>query len=120
MSWVIVLLALALVLGVALWTFVSPLRVLVGLVATGALVSVAFVVLAVATSTDASRPTAGFSHEQLEADRVMTQQMATSVGSGMDSVMINDGMLARSGNVAYLRALEQHTRDVDRMLGRVP
>ena len=120
MTWVIVLLGFVLVLGLAITALASPFKALVGLLTTGALVSVTFVVLAIASSTGAPRPMAGFSHEQLEADRLMTQQMATSVGTGMESVMLTNGMLARSGSDAYLRALEQHTRDVDRMLGRVP
>ena len=50
----------------------------------------------------------------------MTQQMASVVGAGMQSQMTVNGMLERSANDAYLRALEQHVYQVDRMLGRVP
>lgn len=61
-----------------------------------------------------------FSHDQLEADRVMTQQMSVAVGPTMDGQMVSNGMLARSANDAYVRALEQHVYEFDRMLGRVP
>lgn len=92
---------------------------LVGLVATGFVVAVAFVVLAVTYSS----PEAGhavYPHSLLEADRVMTQRMTIEVGPGMQAVMPGYGMLQRSADPAYLRALEQHTYEFDRMLGRVP
>jgi len=61
-----------------------------------------------------------FSHEQLEADRVMTQQMGTDVGPGMAVQMPGDGMLERSSNEAYVEALEQHTRSFIQMAGLTP
>ena len=57
-----------------------------------------------------------FSHSQLEADRIMTQRMGTQAQMPMGS----DGMLARSSDPAYVRALEQHSAEIDRMLGRTP
>ena len=63
---------------------------------------------------------ASFSHEQLEADRVMTQQMGTDVGPGMAVQMPGDGMLERSSNEAYVEALEQHTRSFIQMAGLTP
>ncbi|HKZ75800.1 MAG TPA: hypothetical protein VJ259_03975 [Actinomycetota bacterium] len=44
----------------------------------------------------------------------MTEQMAVQTAMG------EAGMLARSADPGYLRALEQHTYRFDRMLGRVP
>jgi hypothetical protein len=61
-----------------------------------------------------------YTHAQLESDRIMTQQMAIVVGPGMQSQMTTDGMLERSANDAYLRALEQHAFRVDPILGRAP
>lgn len=46
--------------------------------------------------------------------------LVAAVGPGMQAQMSGDGMLERSADEAYLRALEQHTYDVERMLGRVP
>ena len=58
----------------------------------------------------------GFSHSQLEADRIMTQRM----GAQAQMPMSLDGMLGRSSDPAYVRALEQHNAEIDRMLGRAP
>ena len=54
------------------------------------------------------------SHALLEADKAMTQQMA------VQTYMEDTGMLQRSSNPAYVRALEQHVYEFYRMLGRVP
>lgn len=61
-------------------------------------------------------PLNGFSHSQLEADRIMTQRMGTQAQMPMSF----DGMLRRSSDPAYVRALEQHNAEIDRMLGRAP
>lgn len=61
-------------------------------------------------------PVTGISHSQLEADRIMTQRMGTQALVPMGS----SGMLLRSGDPAYVRALEQHSAEIDRMLGRSP
>ena len=50
----------------------------------------------------------------------MTQQMGTFVGPGMDAVMPGNGMLGRSADPDYLRALEWHAYEIDRMIGRTP
>ena len=63
---------------------------------------------------------ASFSHEQLEADRMMTLRMGTGIGSGMAVQMERDGMLERSSSEAYVRALEQHARLYDPMAGLAP
>jgi hypothetical protein len=120
MIWAIVLVGTVLVVGAAVTAIVSPAKLVVGLLGTGVIVSVAFVALTITSSVGGSGPMGGFSHSQLEADRIMTQQMASVVGPGMESQMTTDRMLERSANDAYLRALEQHTYQVDRMLGRVP
>lgn len=92
---------------------------LIGLVTTGFVVLVTFLVLAVTMSEPA--PSSGmFPHSLLEADRVMADRMAVDVGTGMQYTMAGNGMLERSSNPAYLRTLEEHTRQFDRMLGRVP
>ncbi len=118
------LIAAGAVLAAAATTVVGALvfqsKLLAGLLGTGSAVLVAFLATAVLTSTGQAYVGTNFSHEQLDADRVMTEQMATAVGPGMEAQMTTYGMLERSANEAYLRALEQHTYQVDRMLGRVP
>lgn len=88
-------------------------RWLVGLVLTGMVVSVAFVVLVITSSVSPSS-LSGYSHSILEQDRWMTEQMA------VQSSMGEDGMLQRSRDPAYVRALEDHVRQFDRMVGRTP
>lgn len=61
-----------------------------------------------------------FSHEQLEADRVMTLQMATGSDPAMELGMVGNDMLWRSRRDAYLRALEEHTRLYNQMAGLRP
>lgn len=90
-------------LKAALWVWVLLLVLTLGL----------FVAL---PGSDDSPPPGGFSHLQLERDRVMTQQMGTDAQMPVGS----DGMLGRSANPAYVRALEQHASEIDRMLGRAP
>ena len=116
----IVLLGMVLIAAAAVAAIVSPAKMAVGLLGVGVFVSVAFVGVAITSSAGGSGPTGDVSHAQLEADRLMTQQMAIVVGPGMESQMTANAMLERSANDAYLRALEQHTYEVDRMLGRVP
>lgn len=60
--------------------------------------------------------TTTYSHSLLESDLMMTQRMGTDAQMPMGS----DGMLTRSQDPAYLRALEEHSAEVDRMLGRAP
>lgn len=120
MIWAIVVLGTVLVVAIAAAAIISPAKVAIGLLGTGLIVSVAVIALAITSSVGGSGPMGGFSHAQLEADRNMTQQMASVVGPGMESQMTTNAMLERSANEAYLRALEQHTYQVDRMLGRAP
>ncbi|HEX9123616.1 MAG TPA: hypothetical protein VF984_09705 [Actinomycetota bacterium] len=98
----------------------SPTKLLLALLGMGAAALVAIVAIVALSSTTPSPPMGDFSHAQLEADRLMTQEMASVVGPGMDAQMTTNGMLARSANDAYLRALEEHIRQVDRMVGLVP
>lgn len=120
MIWAILLLGTVLVVAAAVTAIFSPAKVAIGLLGTGLIVSVAFIALAITNSVGGSGSMGGFSHAQLEADRIMTQQMASVVGPDMEFQMTTNAMLQRSANATYLRALEQHVYQVDRMLGRVP
>ena len=120
MIWAIVLLGALLVVAPAVGAIAYPAKTFVAFLGTGVIVFAFFLTLAITNSAGGSAPMGGFSHAQLEADRLMTEQMARVVGPGMQSLMTTDGMLERSANDAYLRALEQHVYEVDRMLGRVP
>ena len=122
MIWIVIAAGTALAAAVAVTVSASLLRskllgVVIGIEAA---VIVLFVATAVMLGSGKAAPDGTFSHEQLEADRVMTEQMATAVGTGMDAQMSTNGMLERSADAAYLRALERHTYQVNRMVGRVP
>ncbi len=121
MIWTLTILG-AIVVGVMAAFIVSDFfgsKALGGLIGTGFVVVVLFIVAAFATAS-APPPNMGFAHVQLEADRVMTQQMAISVDPGMQALMGQDSMLQRSVNPAYVRALEEHIRQFDRTLGQAP
>lgn len=120
MIWAVVLLGAFLTLAAAFSAAPRPAKAIVALVGAGAIVFASFLTLAITSSAEGPGQVSGFSHAQLEADRIMTEQMSTAVGPGMQSVMATDGMLQRSANDAYVQALEQHVYEVDRMLGRVP
>jgi len=84
------------------------------------------VALALATSKDGAgnRPAstsgavATYSHDQLQADANMTEQMSTPNAATGSQYHVRDGQLARSQDSVYVAALEQHQADIDRMLGR--
>lgn len=95
-------------------------KLLAGLLGVGSAIIVVFVASAMVLGSSQPLPDDSFSHEQLEADRIMTEQMATAVGTGMEAQMSTNGMLERSADPAYLRALERHIYQVDRMVGRTP
>jgi len=118
--WAIVLIGSLLVVAASVKAVASPARAVVGLLGMGIVAFASFLILAITNSTGDSGPMGGISHAQLEADRIMTEQMGSVVGPGMESLMMTNGMLERSANDAYLRTLEQHVYEVDRMLGRVP
>lgn len=106
--------------AVAITAWLVRSKALAALVGVGTAATVVFVSTAVVLGSTLPRADDSFSHDQIEADRVMTEQMATMAGPGMDALMSTHGMLERSANAAYLWALERHTVQVDRMVGRVP
>ena len=58
-------------------------------------------------------------HDNLQRDAEMTQRMSAPNASGpMFSGQIRDPQLAHSQNPAFVRALEDHQADIDRMLAR--
>jgi hypothetical protein len=61
----------------------------------------------------------GYSHELLQQDAEMTQRMSTPAADGpMQSGGVRDTQLDHSQDPAFVRALEQHQADIDRMLAR--
>jgi hypothetical protein len=58
------------------------------------------------------------SHEVLQVDANMTQQMSTPNADTGRQNHLNDPQLTRSTDQNYLRRLEQHQADIDRMLAR--
>lgn len=64
-------------------------------------------------------PTApGYSHEELQRAADMTQQMSTPVANTGSTYHARDEQLQRSSSAGYVRAVEQHQTDIDRMLAR--
>lgn len=64
-------------------------------------------------------PAGAYSHELLQQDGNMTQVMSTPDANGpMQSGQTTDAQLAHSKDPAFVRALEQHQGDIDRMLAR--
>ena len=61
---------------------------------------------------------ATYSHDQLQSDANMTQQMSTPNANTDSQYHANDGQLDRSQNAGYVAALEQHQLDLDRMLAQ--
>ena len=60
-----------------------------------------------------------YSHELLQRDANMTQRMSTPTADGpMQSGVVRDTQLDHSQDPAFVRALEQHQADIDRMLAR--
>ena len=97
----------------------------IGIGIVGLVVVVAIAVAAIGGSTGTTPatprwPLTGAPHEQLESDRMMTQQMGIDVGPGMQAGMPTNGMLGRSASASYVWMLEQHAAEVDRMLARRP
>jgi len=81
----------------------------------------AVVVLAVVKGGPTSpNPVHGYPANVVATDWAMTQQMATSVGPGMDAQMQSYSMLQRSQDPNYLAALEAYGYQIDKMLGRSP
>lgn len=69
------------------------------------------------TAPVASSPVNG--HDNLQRDAEMTQRMSAPGASGpMFSGQIRDPQLDHSQNPAFIKALEDHQADIDRMLAR--
>lgn len=69
------------------------------------------------TNRPPTAPT-GYSHEELQRAADMTQQMSTSVANTGSAYHARDEQLQRSSSAGYVRAVEQHQTDIDRMLAR--
>ena len=63
-------------------------------------------------------PASSYSHDQLQRDARMTQQMSTPNANTGSQYHANDGQLDRSQSAGYVAALETHQADIDRMLAR--
>ena len=60
-----------------------------------------------------------YSHELLQRDAEMTQRMSTPAADGpMQRGAVPDAQLEHSQDPAFVRSLEQHQADIDRMLAR--
>lgn len=73
------------------------------------------------TSTKATTISGGstYSHELLQRDATMTQRMSTPNADGpMQRGEVYDAQLDHSQSPGFVRALEQHQADIDRMLAR--
>ena len=75
-------------------------------------------VAAVAGPDEASGPTrpavtSGYSHEQLQRDAYMTQQMSPPNANTDSQFHASDAQLGRSQSPGYVGALEQHQADID-------
>ena len=61
---------------------------------------------------------AAYSHDQLQGDSNMTERMSIPNADTDAQYHRRDGQLDRSQSPGYVRALEQHLADIDRMLAR--
>ena len=58
-------------------------------------------------------------HDTLQQDALMTQRMAAPNAAGpMFTGQVQDDQLVHSQNPGFVRALEEHQADIDRMLAR--
>ncbi|MFP5487039.1 MAG: hypothetical protein ACLGHQ_01865 [Acidimicrobiia bacterium] len=58
-------------------------------------------------------------HDTLEQDALMTQRMAAPNAAGpMFTGQVQDDQLVHSQNPGFVRALEEHQANIDRMLAR--
>lgn len=84
----------------------------------GAVVGLAF--LTTPDDPAGSKPpassTATYTHEMLQSDADMTQQMSAPSANTSSQAHRHDAQLARSQNPAYVDALEQHQAALDQML----
>lgn len=66
-----------------------------------------------------SSPAVVYSHDELQRAANMTQQMSTPNANTGSPYHAGDEQLQRSlSNAGYVRAVEQHQADIDRMLAR--
>lgn len=67
-----------------------------------------------------TRPVSGstYSHETLQRDAGMTEQMSTPNADAGGSSHQDDAQLERSRDAGYVRALEEHQGGLDQMLAR--
>lgn len=91
----------------------------------GVLLFAAIIKLGLASQPDdpsggPTRPASGtaYSHDTLQQDAGMTEQMSTPNASTGGSSHQNDAQLRRSQDAGYVRALEEHQAGVDQMLAR--
>ena len=85
-------------------------------------VAVATFVAAAAVGPVAGPPVSTrYSHEQLQADADMTQQMSVPAASGpMADGRVVDDQLRHARDPGFVEELEAHQRGIDQMLGRGP
>jgi hypothetical protein len=73
----------------------------------------------VATASAAQQSSSVDDHDTLQQDALMTQRMAAPNAAGpMFSGQVQDDQLLHSQNPGFVRALEEHQADIDRMLAR--
>lgn len=84
-----------------------------------------FVIAAGLASEPGTRPaparstSGGYSHELLQRDAEMTQRMSSPSADGpMQRGQVRDEQRDHSQDPSFVRALEQHQADIDRMLAR--
>jgi len=74
---------------------------------------------AATSASSAQRSSSVDDHDTLERDALMTQRMSAPNAAGpMFTGQVQDDQLAHSQNPGFIRALEEHQADIDRMLAR--
>jgi len=78
-----------------------------------------FVTAAAVGPVDTPSVTTRYSHQQLQADADMTQQMSVPGASGpMADGRVVDDQLRHTWDPGFVKELEAHQRGIDQMLGR--
>lgn len=71
------------------------------------------------TASPAQRSPSAGDHDTQQQDALMTQRMAAPNAAGpMFTGQVQDDQLTHSQNPGFVRALEKHQADIDRMLAR--
>lgn len=103
----------------------NPERVLKRLSAVAVLFFGSVIVVAAASEPDelsgtSARPpaTSEYSHNDLQLDATMTQQMSAPNANTDSQIHVGDPQQRRSQRPGYVSALEQHQANIDRMLAR--